>query len=48
MDHYKSIYDTLLEEGELKRVSSKLSGDWEKDKKIFIQKQKEQEDLLGI
>lgn len=38
----------LVEEGRLKTVSPKLTGDWEKDQKLFIQEQKKQEDILGI
>lgn len=47
MNRYKMLYDSMLESGELKEVSPKMTGDWEKDKKLFIAEQTELEELLN-
>lgn len=46
MEHYKNLYTALLESGELKMRFPKMTGEWEKDSKTFINKQKDLEDLL--
>lgn len=46
MEDYKPLYEMMLEAGELKIVFPRMTGEWEKDKKIFIQKQKDLESLL--
>lgn len=38
----------MLENGELRKVFSDMTGDWELDKKVFIKRQKELEDSAGI
>lgn len=44
---YELLYKSLLEKGELRMVSPKMTGDWEKDKKLFTKLQQDLEKLLG-
>jgi|GEM_PF-5339930 len=41
--NYRKLYDTLLETDELKIMFPKFKGDWEHDKKLFIDYQKKLE-----
>lgn len=45
---YKKLYMYMLESGELHRVFSDMTGDWDNDRKIFTIRQKELEDKAGI
>lgn len=48
MREFKSLYDCLIQTKELNKMFPRLSGEWEKDEKKFIQYQKELENLANI
>jgi hypothetical protein len=41
----EKLYNYLLENGELFKICSKMTGDWEKDKEKFTREQEELEEL---
>ena len=43
---YKNLYDCLLESDELYVMFRGMKGDWEKDKKRFIEEQEKLENLV--
>jgi len=47
MDRYKSLYDSLLESGDLQDLFPSMKCIWEKDKTKFINKQKDLESYIG-
>lgn len=47
-ERFKKLYQWMLEKGELKQLFPNATGDWEKDKKQFIRRQTEIEELANI
>lgn len=47
MSRYKNLYDALVENGELKAVYPRMTGDWTKDEKKFISEQQLLEQYAG-
>lgn len=45
---FKTLYNSMLESGELGEVFPLMQGIWLRDKKRFIREQQEMEDLLSI
>lgn len=48
MQHYRNLYDYLLENRELFKTFPEASGDWDEDKKEFIKIQQDLESALNI
>lgn len=47
-NNFKSLYTCLLESEDLHVLYKGMTGDWEKDQKIFIKNQKALEELANI
>lgn len=45
---FENLYHWMKKNNELKSISTKLTGDWEKDKDKFIILQKEMEDMANL
>jgi hypothetical protein len=42
----KTIYDSLKSSGDLKKIYNSMSGDWGKDKNMFLKQYKTNEELI--